>query len=108
MRIWGAYPHELEKYIALTKIVVLTKGKHGATLFENGRILDSNAYPASEIDPTGAGDVFATAFLIKYYETQSPQDALNFAHCAASFAVEGANATNIPTLDSIQDRLKPI
>ena len=104
----GAYPDELEKYISLTKIVVLTKGKHGATLFENGRVLESNAYPASEIDPTGAGDVFAAAFLMKYHETRSPRDALNFAHCAASFAVEGPHTTNIPTLDSIQDRLKSI
>ena len=104
----GTYPHELEKYIELTKIVVLTKGKQGANLYENGRVLDSNAYPANEIDPTGAGDVFAAAFLIKYYETQLPQEALNFAHCAASFAVEGRYTANIPTLDSIRNRLKPI
>ena len=104
----STYPDELEKYIELTKIVVLTKGKEGATLYENGRVLDSNAYPANEIDPTGAGDVFAAAFLIKYYETQLPQEALNFAHCAASFAVEGRYTANIPTLDSIRNRLNPI
>lgn len=104
----GTYPAELEKYIELTKIVVLTKGKRGATLYENGRVLDSNAYPANEIDPTGAGDVFAAAFLIKYYETQLPREALNFAHCAASFAVEGRYTANIPTLDSIRNRLDPI
>lgn len=104
----SAYPGELEKYIELTKIVVLTKGKHGATLYENGRVLDSNAYPANEVDPTGAGDVFATAFLIKYYETRLPQQALNFAHCAASFAVEGRYTSSIPTSDSIRNRLKPI
>ena len=104
----STYPDELEKYIELTKIVVLTKGMHGATLYENGRVLNSNAYAANEIDPTGAGDVFATAFLIKYYETQLPQEALNFAHCAASFAVEGRHTANIPTLDSILKRLKPL
>lgn len=103
-----AYPDELEKYIELTRIVVLTKGRYGAALYENGRILDSQAYPANEVDPTGAGDVFAAAFLIKYYETRLPQEALNFAHCAASFAVEGKYTTNIPTLDSIHCRLKPI
>lgn len=102
------YPGDLEKFVELTKIVILTKGKHGATLYENGRVLDSNAYPANEIDPTGAGDVFAASFLIKYHETQSPQEALNFAHCAASFAVEGRYAANIPTLDSIRKRLRPI
>lgn len=104
----STYPGELERFVELTKIVVLTKGKHGATLYENGRVSDSNAYPANEVDPTGAGDVFAAAFLVKYYETQSPREALNFAHCAASFAVEGRYTANIPTLDSIRERLKPI
>lgn len=103
-----AYPDELEKFIELTKIVVLTKGRYGATLYENGQALDSQAYPANEVDPTGAGDVFAAAFLIKYFETRIPQEALNFAHCAASFAVEGKYTTNIPTLEAIQNRLKPI
>lgn len=103
-----AYPDELEKYIELTRIVVLTKGRYGATLYENGQALDSQAYAANEVDPTGAGDVFAAAFLIKYLETRVPQEALNFAHCAASFAVEGKYTTNIPTLDSIHSRLKPI
>ena len=104
----SAYPEELEKYVELTRIVVLTKGKYGAALYENGRIVDSQSYPANEIDPTGAGDVFAAAFLIKYYETRSTREALNFAHCAASFAVEGEHTTNIPTLDAIHNRLKPI
>lgn len=103
-----AYPDELQKYIELTRIVVLTKGRYGATLYENGQALDSQAYPANEVDPTGAGDVFAAAFLIKYFETRVPQEALNFAHCAASFAVEGEYTTNIPTLDSIHSRLKPV
>ena len=104
----AVYPDELEKYIELTRIVVLTKGKYGATLYENGRTLESAPYLANEVDPTGAGDVFAAAFLIKYYETRLPREALNFAHCAASLAVEGKHTTSIPTLNSIDNRLRPI
>ena len=104
----AASPKDLEKYIQWTRIVVLTKGKQGATLYENGRILESAAYPAHEVDPTGAGDVFAAAFLIKYHETRSLQAALNFAHCTASFAVEEHGTTGIPTLDQINARLRKI
>ncbi len=104
----AAYPEALEKYIQWTRIVVLTKGKHGATLYESGQNLESNAYPANEVDATGAGDVFAAAFLIKYHETQSSQAALNFAHCVASFAVEGKGTTRIPTLDQINVRLRKL
>ena len=104
----AASPEDLEKYVQWTRIVVLTKGRHGATLYENGKILESAAYPADEVDPTGAGDVFAAAFLIKYHETCSSQAALNFAHCAASFAVEGHGTTGIPALDQVNTRLQEI
>lgn len=104
----AAHPEDLEKYIQWTRIVVLTKGRGGATLYENGQILESTAYPADEVDPTGAGDVFAAAFLIKYHQTRSPQTALNFAHCTASFAVEGHGTTGIPTLDQVNARLREI
>ena len=102
----AASPEDLEKYIQWTRIVVLTKGRHGATLYENGQILESAAYPADEVDPTGAGDVFAAAFLIKYHEAGSPQAALNFAHCTASFAIEGHGTTGIPTLNQVNARLR--
>ncbi len=104
----AASPEDLEKYIQWTRIVVLTKGRHGATLYENGQILESTAYPADAVDPTGAGDVFAAAFLIKYHQTRSPQVALNFAHCTASFAVEGYGTTGIPTLDQVNTRLREL
>ena len=83
------YPDELEKYIELTPIVLLTQGARGATLFQDGMQLGSDAYTVTEVDPTGAGDVFAAAFLINYYQNRSVEEALNFAHCVASFAVEG-------------------
>ena len=102
----AASPEDLEQYIQWTRIVVLTKGQHGATLYEDGKILESVAYPARVVDPTGAGDVFAAAFLIKYHETRSPQTALNFAHCTAAFAVEGHGTAGIPTLDQVNARLR--
>ena len=99
------YPDELEKYIGLTSIVVLTQGVQGATLFQNGTQLKSAAYSVTEVDPTGAGDVFATAFLIDYYQSRSVKDALNFAHCVASFAVEGVGTSCIPKLAQVVSRL---
>ena len=101
-----AYPDELERYIRLTPIVVLTRGARGATLFQNGTQLESAAYSVTEIDPTGAGDVFATSFLIDYYQNRTVEKALNFAHCVASFAVEGIGTSCIPKLAQVLLRLK--
>ena len=101
-----AYPEELERYIRLAPIVVLTRGVRGATLFQNGTQLESEAYSVTEIDPTGAGDVFATSFLIDYYQNRSVEKALNFAHCVASFAVEGIGTSCVPKLAQVLLRLK--
>lgn len=101
-----AYPDELETYIRLAPIVVLTRGANGAILFQNGTQLESAAYSATEIDPTGAGDVFATSFLIDYYQNRTVEKALNFAHCVASFAVEGIGTACIPELAQVLSRLR--
>lgn len=103
----GTYPDELEKYTELAPIVVLTRGARDAKLFQADGILNAPAYPITEVDPTGAGDVFATAFLINYYQTRSAPEALNFAHCVASFAVEGVGTSRIPTLAQVEERLIP-
>ena len=102
-----ANPKDLDKYIQWTKIVVLTRGKNGAILYENGQVIESSSYSVKEVDPTGAGDVFAAAFLINYYDTGSSVSALNFAHCVASFAVEGRGLTAIPTLEQVKNRIRP-
>ena len=73
-----SYPDELERYIGLTSIVVLTRGAQGAILFQNGTQLESVAYSVTEVDPTGAGDVFATAFLINYYQSRSVKEGTEF------------------------------
>jgi len=102
----AAFPDELDKYIELTKIVVVTKGKNGAMLYQDGKIIDSSAYLIDEVEPTGAGDVFAAAFLMRYYQTRDVMETLNFAHCVASFAVELEGAKGIPTLEQVRRRLK--
>jgi sugar/nucleoside kinase (ribokinase family) len=41
----------------------MTKGKHGAEIFFNGEHVSIPAYDTVAIDTTGAGDMFAGAFL---------------------------------------------
>lgn len=98
------FPDELDRYIELTKIVVLTKNKKGATLYEGSKSIDFPAYKTTEVDQTGAGDVFAAAFLSQYYETRNASQATDFANCVASFAVEGEGTKAIPILEQIERR----
>jgi 1D-myo-inositol 3-kinase len=68
---------------------VLTADRAGALLFVNGERYEVEPRRASEIDPTGAGDVFAATFLIQYQRDGDPWLAAAAAACAGSLAVEG-------------------
>lgn len=100
----AAFPDELERYRARCRRVVLTCGREGAILFEGGRARQFPAYPTQEVDPTGAGDVFATAFLIHLWRTGDAEEAVRFGNCVASFAVEALGPHGIPTAERIAER----
>jgi 1D-myo-inositol 3-kinase len=68
---------------------VLTCDRAGALLFVNGERYEVQPRRASEVDPTGAGDVFAATFLIQYQRDGDPWLAAAVAACAGSLAVEG-------------------
>ena len=88
-------------------LLVATDGRHGATLFQHGATERFAAYPTHEVDPTGAGDVFAAAFLCHLHRSGNPRAAINFANCVASFSVEQVGVSGIPTLAMVEERLRP-
>ena len=59
---------------SVVPIVVLTRGARLHDLERAGRH-DVPAFHDDEVDPTGAGDVFATAFLVRLRETEDAADA---------------------------------
>ena len=99
------FPEVLDEYVKLAKAVVLTRGERGATLFHNGQAVDFPAFPTRAVDPTGAGDVFALAFLRELHRTGDLHKASIFANCTASFVVEKPGTEGIPDLDRVLSRL---
>ena len=99
----GGYSERLSSYIALAPMVVLTRGDQGCTIYRKSeRPLDVPAFPTQLVDPTGAGDTFATAFLIRYHETNDVIQAARFANAAASLAIESEGAENMPTRAQVE------
>lgn len=94
----------LQQWSLQVPLLVATDGRHGATLFEHGKIRRFPAYAAQEIDPTGAGDVFAAAFLTHLYQHHDPGQAVDFANCVASFCIEQVGIEGIPTPEQIEQR----
>lgn len=78
------------------RLLVITDGWHGATVYQKGGSWQVPPRPASEVDPTGAGDVFTTAFLVRFAETRDALIAARFANVVASMSVEAPGMDAIP------------
>ncbi len=85
--------------------VFVTRGRRGASLFTGETRSDFTAFETSEIDPTGAGDCFATAFLLRLAETESRPDAIRYALAAGALAVTRPGLEGIPSRREIETLL---
>jgi 1D-myo-inositol 3-kinase len=89
-----------------TALVVVTEYRDGSTLYQrlpDGVIGETKIppRPAHEKDPTGAGDTFATAFMVRLQETGDPVQAARFANVTASFGVEQMGIVGIPSREQV-------
>lgn len=86
--------------------VFVTRAQRGASLFRDGSRVDLAAVrTAGVVDPTGAGDCFAMAFVVRMVETGDIEVASRFALAAGSLAVEGPGIAGIPGRAAIERRL---
>ncbi|MGA2766293.1 MAG: sugar kinase [Spirochaetia bacterium] len=70
------------------EIIVLKRGKSGATLLAPQRTIDVPAYAVKEVDPTGAGDSFDAGFLCGLLENRPIEE------CGRMAAAAGALNTS--------------
>lgn len=87
---------QLTRWIQRLPLAAVTAGRAGALLYVNGERYEVRPRPAREIDPTGAGDVFAATFLVHYHLEGDPWEAAAVASCAASLSVEGEGWSAVP------------
>lgn len=87
------------------KIVLLTLRKEGSVILAN-EFYQIPSFQVKEIDSTGAGDVYAASFLIRYFETGNVPESGFFATAAASFCAEGFGPNNIQSKEKVEERCK--
>jgi 1D-myo-inositol 3-kinase len=80
----------------IANILLVTQGAHGAVVFEKGQRRHFPSLPVEELDPTGAGDIFAAAFLLNYAEGKDLEKAVQFAHLMAGLSVKGSGMASVP------------
>lgn len=95
----------VQQYVELTEIVVVTAGWKGSTVYHRGQRRYFPARKVSKVDPTGAGDVYAAAYLVRLEETGDPWEAAHFANCVASFSVVEPGVTGIPSREKVESCL---
>ncbi|HEX2439095.1 MAG TPA: PfkB family carbohydrate kinase [Methylomirabilota bacterium] len=84
------------EWVQRVPFAVVTAGAAGALLYVNGDRYEVRPRRTREVDPTGAGDVFAAAFLVHYDRVGDAWEAAEAASCAASLAVEGRGWSSVP------------
>ncbi len=95
----------LRSYADVAKLLVVTQGARGCTVFHRRHAWQVPAFPVEEVDATGAGDVFAAAFFIALLNDGDPVTAAHYANCVASFAVEALGTEGIPSPEAVAERL---
>ena len=87
---------QITEWVQRVPLAVVTAGATGAILYVNGDRYEVRPRKTREVDPTGAGDVFAATFLIYYDRTGDAWEAAEAATCAASLSVEGEGWSTVP------------
>jgi len=101
VRGWEAQALPLYQEVPLG---ALTYAERGAVLFVNGDHHQVAPEPAVEVDPTGAGDVFAAAFMLRYNAIGDPWEAAAYAAVAGALTVEAPGTTGVPSAAELAAR----
>ncbi|HOE16018.1 MAG TPA: carbohydrate kinase family protein [Syntrophorhabdaceae bacterium] len=94
-----------QKALGMVNIVVMKKGKKGASLFTNDNGIDSQAGKVRVVDNTGAGDVLNGVFLGLYMQGKEPAAALGAAVKAASISTTGFGRDAYPDAKMVEKLL---
>lgn len=90
------------------RVLVITEGSWGARVYWNGDVRNFKAPEREEVDATGAGDIFSTAFFIRMAQTKDPWTSARFATQIAANSVTRKAMESPPSDLEIQTNLTEI
>lgn len=92
----------IEEMTSSIRVLVVTEGAAGCRVYWNGDLRHFKAPVEKEVDPTGAGDIFAAAFFYRMANTRDPWEAARFANQLAAISVTRRGLLGVPTPDEVQ------
>lgn len=94
----------IEEISASCHILAVTEAAEGSRVYWNGDVRRFRPPPnLSEVDPVGAGDIYAAAFFIRLFETRDPWEAGRFATQLASCSITRSGLDSHPTRQEIEE-----
>lgn len=99
----GGDEETIEALAHQTRLLAVTESAAGSVLHWNGDRRRFRAPETTEVDATGAGDIYATAFFVRLYATRDPWEAARFATRLAAHSVQRGGLEGIPTQREIDE-----
>ncbi len=97
--------NRIEEFASASQILVVTEGSAGARVYWHGDVRRLRAPVVTEVEATGAGDIFAAAFFMRLFSTRDPWEAARFANQIAAISVTRCGLDSIPTPSEVQESL---
>ena len=94
----------LDRLVEAVRVVAVTRGRRGCDLIVRGKTTRLGVHPASEVDPTGAGDVFAAGLFLGLARGLRPTEAARLGAAAASIVVEGCAGATLGRIGEAWER----
>lgn len=92
-------------YAAGAQNVLITLGKEGCWLFDGNKHRRFPAFPAVNIDTSGAGDAFNGALAARLADRECIESSITYASAFASLAVEREGAANMPEHQAVLNKI---
>ncbi len=84
------------------QLLIVTDGANGAWVYYQGQQRHFPAPRMDEVDPTGAGDIFAAAYFIHFNHNQDPWEAARVATNLAANSVTRTGIESTPSKEEVQ------
>jgi sugar/nucleoside kinase (ribokinase family) len=89
------------RFAQLAPILAVTLGPKGCQVYADGAERHIPVTAIEELDPTGAGDIFAAAFFVSLCQTGDPWAAANLANRIAALSVRRGGWKGTPTAEEV-------
>ncbi len=98
----------IREFSECSDLLVVTEGARGGKIFLSGDATPYRSPLVEEVDPVGAGDIFAAAFFSQYYRSREPFESAEVAAHLAAQSVTRSGLAGVPTENEVHRTLAKV